>query len=87
MNAEWASNDFMYRRVSIMRRTAGPTYTLLNSASVRATPGGEITGQTVYFFGAIDPATDELTVQLENTAGSSVGVSLTASLVRYGTNE
>jgi hypothetical protein len=87
VNAEWASNDFMYRRVSIMRRTAGPTYTLLNSASVRATPGGEITGQTVYFFGAIDPATDELTVQLENTAGSSVGVSLTASLVRYGTNE
>jgi hypothetical protein len=86
VTAEWASNSTGYRRVSIMRRTAGPTYTELNSVSVMAV-NGDVTAQNVYFFGSITGTTDELTVRVEQTSGGDLSVNLSASFVRYTTNE
>ena len=85
-SAEWASNSTGYRRLSIMRRTAGPTYTELNSVTTTAV-NGDVTSQTVYFFGSVASSTDELTVQVEQTSGGNLSVDLRASFVRYTTNE
>lgn len=83
--AEWASNSTGYRRLSIMRKTAGPTYTQLNSVTIMAV-NGDVTGQTVSFFGSIAGGTDELTVQVEQTSGGNLDVDLSMSFVRYTTN-
>jgi hypothetical protein len=83
--AEWASDSIGYRRLSIMRRTAGPTYTRVNGVLTTAV-NGDITAQTVYFFGSIAASTDELTVQVEQTSGGNLSVDLTMSFIRYETN-
>ena len=83
--AEWASDSTGYRRLSIMRRTAGPTYAKLNGVLTTAV-NGNITAQTVYFFGSIAASTDELTVQVEQTSGGNLSVDLTMSFIRYETN-
>lgn len=83
--AEWASDSTGYRRLSIMRRTAGPTYTKLQGVLTTAV-NGNITAQTVYFFGSIAASTDELTVQVEQTSGGNLSVDLTMSFIRYETN-
>jgi len=83
--ASWASNATGHRRLSIMLKTAGPTYTKLNGVTTMGVSGA-VTAQTVSFFGAVDPATDELTVQVEQSSGSNLNVDLSATLVRYTTN-
>lgn len=80
--AVWASNSVGFRRLSVMRRAAGPVYTELNSVSIMAV-NGDVTTQTVYFFGS---TTDELTVRVEQTSGGALSVDLSASFVRYTTN-
>jgi hypothetical protein len=84
--AEWASNSTGYRRLSITRKTAGPTYTVLNSVTTMAV-NGDVTAQTVRFFGAIDASADELTVQVYQDSTVSLNVDLSASFVRYDTDE
>jgi len=84
--AEWASNATGYRRLSITRKTGGPTYTVLNSVTTMAV-NGDVTAQTVSFFGAIAAATDELTVQVYQDSTLSLNVDLSASFVRYDTDE
>ena len=84
--AEWASNSTGYRRLTIMRKTAGPTYTKLNGVLTSAV-NGTVTAQTVSFFGSVDASADELTVQVEQTSGGDLDVDLTATFVRYTTNE
>jgi hypothetical protein len=84
--ADWASNSTGYRRLSIMRKTAGPTYTELNSVTSMAV-NGDVTAQTVSFFGALAAATDELTVQVYQDSTLSLSVDLSASFVRYDTDE
>lgn len=83
--ASWASNSTGHRRLSIMLKTAGPTYTRLNGVISMAV-NGAVTAQTVSFFGSVDPATDALTVQVEQTSGGNLAVDLSATLVRYTIN-
>jgi len=83
--AEWASDSTGYRRLSIMRRTAGPTYTKVNGV-LTTSVNGNITAQTAYFFGSIAASTDELTLQVEQTSGGNLSVDLTMSFIRYETN-
>jgi hypothetical protein len=83
--AEWASDSTGYRRLSIMRRTTGPVYTRLNGVTTTAV-NGDITSQTVYFFGSISAANDELTVQVEQTTSGALSVDLSIGLIRYETN-
>ena len=83
--AEWASDSTGYRRLSIMRRTTGPVYTRLNGVTTTAV-NGDITAQTVYFFGSLSAANDELTVQVEQTTSGALSVDLSMSFIRYETN-
>jgi hypothetical protein len=73
--AEWAANATGYRRLSIMRKTAGPSYATLNSVTAMAVDG------------AVAAATDELTVQVHQSSGGDLSVDLRASFVRYETAE
>jgi hypothetical protein len=69
-----------------MRKTAGPTYTELNSVTSMAV-NGDVTAQTVSFFGALAAATDELTVQVYQDSTLSLSGDLSARYVRYDTDE
>lgn len=83
---QWSSNANGYRRLSIMRKTIGPSYALLNSVTTMAV-NGDVTTQSVTFFGVIDAAADTLTVQIFQNSTTSLSANLTASFVRYETNE
>ena len=84
--AVWPSNATGYRRLSIMRKTAGPSYTELASSTLMAVDG-DTTAHTVRFLGKLLTATDTLTIQVYQDSTTSLEVSLRASLVRYDTAE
>lgn len=86
VSATWASNSTGHRRVTIMRKTAGPTYTKVAGVIAMAV-NGDVTAQSVSFFGALTAATDELSVQVEHSAGADLDLDLVASFVRYTTAE
>lgn len=75
-----------HRRLSIMRKTAGPVYTLLNSVTTMGV-SGDATGQRVCFFGKLVGGTDSLTVQVYQDSGFVLDVDLRVSVVRYDSAE
>lgn len=84
--ATWTANSTGYRRLSIMRKTAGPVYTELATSTMMAVDG-DTTAHSVCFFGKLIAATDQLTIQVYQDSTISLDVSLKASLVRYDTAE
>ena len=86
VNAQWVSDPTGYRRIRIMRKTAGPTYTAIVAATKPAI-SGVTTNQTLSCFLSVVNATDEITVEVFQNSTGNLNVDLTMSYIRFGTLE